>query len=170
MVSHGMPPRDNDVQRELADLRRHINQMHGMIVQATNTANAATTKAQGFQSDLNNTNFPSDNAYHEYASTTVTVPAGYNYALLLITAQAGTTFTGAGNIAVSPGFGHGMAGSGMDSGVSGAAPCSVSSIFCEAITVTPGATLTLSAFVATNGAQSAGAGNVHVSGYLSFSR
>jgi hypothetical protein len=47
MISHGLPPRDNDVQRELADLRRQLRQMHGMIVQAI-TGDGGITINGGF--------------------------------------------------------------------------------------------------------------------------
>ncbi|HET6916946.1 MAG TPA: hypothetical protein VFH56_12720, partial [Acidimicrobiales bacterium] len=50
MISHGLPPRDNDVQRELAELRRRIQQIHGMIVQAITGAGAITINGGSLQS------------------------------------------------------------------------------------------------------------------------
>ena len=50
MISHGLPPRDNDVQRELAELRRRIQQMHGMIVQAITGQGGITIGSGSLQS------------------------------------------------------------------------------------------------------------------------
>ena len=47
MVSHGMPPRDNDVQRELADLRRRLNQMASRLSEVFNESQFITTNSTG---------------------------------------------------------------------------------------------------------------------------
>lgn len=47
MISHGLPPRDNDVQRDIAELRRRIQQMHGMIVQAITGRGGITIEGGG---------------------------------------------------------------------------------------------------------------------------
>jgi hypothetical protein len=170
-IGHGVPPRPNDVQRELRDLHRQIDQMHGMIVQAVNAANAAKTMGRGFQQDVNSVDLPSDNQFHPYCATSpITVPDTYGFALVIVVAAAGTTFSGAGNISVVPTFNGNTFGHAVDTGVPAASPCSSFSVFSSAMIVTPGDTLTFAAMVATNGAQPAGAGNVHVSGTISFSR
>ena len=86
MISHGMPPRDNDVQRELADLRRRLNQMHGMIVQATNAASAALGEMT--PNNWYTSNFAVPTAGVFPISHTITVPAGFTRLSFMAVAEA----------------------------------------------------------------------------------
>lgn len=170
-IGHGVPPRPNDVQRELRDLQRQIDQMHGMIVQATNAANAASLVTISLQQDVSSVSLPSDNTFHNYCVTSpAMVPEGYAKVLLVIFATAGTTFTASGNIAVQAALGgFGGLGAAVDDGTSGG-PCSVAAAYAGVLESAPGNTFTVSANVAANGAMTAGAGNVHVSGFATFMR
>jgi hypothetical protein len=81
MISHGLPPRDNDVQRALADLQRQINQMHGALVQATNAANNALEQMGRFSFyGYNFTPAPSATSASRAINSTVTVPTGFSRA------------------------------------------------------------------------------------------
>jgi hypothetical protein len=88
MISHGLPPRDNDVQRALADLQRQINAMHGALVQATNTANMAAATANNALEQMGRFSFygynftpaPSATSASQAINSTVTVPAGFSRA------------------------------------------------------------------------------------------
>lgn len=182
MVSHGLPPRDNDVQRSIRELERKMSQMHGMLVQASNAANAAAAAAnaaviatQATQVDVSGININSG-AWQEYAVTHVLVPSGFTKAFVTVFATAGVTLTTMGAVQVQPEIGlsepgPSAPGPSVANGTNGA-PCSVSAYFGATLTgLTGGQSIRVSTLAATiDGTPQANSGNVHVTSTWLFTK
>ena len=100
MISHGLPPRDNDVQRAIADLQRQVNQMSGSLVAATNNATATANStssagvAPGYVS-LPASDFAVATAGANLISANVSVPAGYTRCVISLVGRVFATNPGA---------------------------------------------------------------------------
>lgn len=172
-IGHGVPPRPNDVQRELRDLQRQINEMHGMIVQATNAANAATVSVDATQVDINSTNIATSQG--EYGVTTLTVPDGFTQAFVNMFAGVGSSLTAAGSVSVMPVIDYlkptELDGPAINSGDVTSGPVVASSFFGAHITgLTGGQSIRVSCLAIRVGAASSGSGNVHVTSTWLFTR
>lgn len=105
-LTHGMPPRDPavDLARDLQQMRRDLNELHGMLVAATNTANSAVISSQVTQVDRLNFDINiGAGTWSLAAFSAVTVPAGFARALVSVFASCGATISStSGSIGVQP--------------------------------------------------------------------
>lgn len=113
-------------------------------------------------------------AWTDYGAVDVVPPAGYNVALVQMTATTGVSFdgTGGGNVGVQPKAGSAVGvGQSQGGGGSGAgAGCSVTGSLAARLSVTPGVPFSLRAGAYANGPWVAGSANVRFSATIIYTR
>jgi hypothetical protein len=157
----GLDTDEGWIQRRFAKLERDIVEGAAArrLVVATEFAQASQTVT-----------FTS--GFADYLSTNITVPEGYNVAIVQMFASAGTTFsgTGAGNVGIQAVAGS-IGGPAISQGKTGGGPSSVNAGLAAKVPVSFGTPLVVRVGAYANGdPRVAGSDNVHLSATAIFVR